>query len=57
MIYTVEKYTTVEYIVMASKEGGRMKEPVAKCNSESDAKKIKHLYEEDAKEHDLSWDN
>ena len=45
MIFTVEKHTTPEYIVMASNEGGYIKQPIAKCNSETDAQTIKAFYE------------
>lgn len=42
--YTVEKHTTVEYIIISHKEPG-IKEPVAKCNSEAIALMLKSLIE------------
>ena len=43
--YRIEKHTRVEWIVTCSKEGERIREPIAKCNSEGIALTIKGMYE------------
>ena len=44
--YSIEKHTTVEFIVMAQVEDEMAKTPVAKCDTEAVALTIKGMYEE-----------
>ena len=43
--YQVESHTTTEWIVTCQKEGEKVREPIAKCNSQDAALTIKGLYE------------
>ena len=45
LTYSIEKHTTVEYIVVVQKGVEPLRTPIAKCNNEGTALTIKGMYE------------
>lgn len=43
--YEIEKHITTEWIVTCRREGEKIREPIAKCNSQGKALTIKGMYE------------
>ena len=48
--YEIEKHVTTEWIVTCRREGEKLREPIAKCNTQGIALSIKGLYEKYDKE-------